>query len=139
MGLYHQRWEIELGFRDIKSSMLNNAITLRSKKAELVYQELWGILLAYNLVRREASHAAASHDQRAKDIRFKMAYEYIAANLIVMAGVTPESKTGSRLKDLRPGICNLFLGERRSRPSRPRRVKISKTRYPVNRNAAPLK
>ena len=138
-GLYHQRWEIELGFRDIKSSMLSNAVTLRSKTVALVYQELWGIFLAYNLIRREASHAAASHGQRAKDVRFKMAFEYIAANLVVMAGAKPESKTGNRLKNLRSGICNLFLDRKNPRPGRPRMVKISKTRYPVNRNAAPLK
>jgi len=38
--LYQERWEIELSFRDIKSSMQHNAITLRSKTVELVYQEL---------------------------------------------------------------------------------------------------
>ena len=36
--LYHERWEIELGYRDIKSAMQHNAITLRSKKVDLVYQ-----------------------------------------------------------------------------------------------------
>ena len=61
--LYHERWEIELGFRDIKCSMQHNAITLRSKKVALVYQELWGLLLAYNLIRREASQAAVEHDR----------------------------------------------------------------------------
>jgi len=137
--LYHQRWEIELGFRDIKSSMLNNAITLRSKKIDLIYQEMWGMLLAYNIVRREASHAAASHGQRASDVRFKMAFTFIASNLIVMAAAKPESKTGMRLKELRSGVCNLFLERKKSRPSRPRMVKQSKTRYPISRNAVPLK
>ena len=33
--LYQERWEIESGFRDIKSSMQQNAMTLRSKKVEL--------------------------------------------------------------------------------------------------------
>ena len=46
--LYQERWEIELSFRDIKSSMQHNAITLRSKTVELVYQELWGLLLTYS-------------------------------------------------------------------------------------------
>lgn len=41
--LYQERWEIELGFRDIKSSMQQNAMTLRSKKVELIYQEVWGL------------------------------------------------------------------------------------------------
>ncbi len=34
-NLYHECWEIELGFRDIKSAMHNNAMTLRSKKNRL--------------------------------------------------------------------------------------------------------
>ncbi|BBH44795.1 hypothetical protein KU43P_12720 [Pseudomonas sp. KU43P] len=55
--LYLERWEIELGFRAIKSSMQQNAVTLRSKKVELIYQEVWGLLLAYNIIHREASQA----------------------------------------------------------------------------------
>ncbi len=62
--LYHERWEIELGFRDIKSSMQNNAITLRSKKVELIYQEVWGMLLTYNIIRREASQAAECYGRQ---------------------------------------------------------------------------
>jgi hypothetical protein len=138
-GLYHQRWEIELGFRDIKSSMQANAITLRSKKVALIYQEIWGMLLAYNLIRREASLAAVEHGQRACDVRFKMACQYIVSQLIVMSRAVPVSKTGMRLKELRSGITNLFLDRDPSRPSRPRKVKMSKTRYPVNKQAAPLK
>lgn len=136
--LYQERWEIELGFRDIKSSMQNNAVTLRSKKIELVYQEVWGLLLAYNVVRREASQAAVSHGRAPCQIRFKPAYQYIAAQLIVMAAAQPVSRTGARLSELRAGVASLFLDDR-PRPSRPRTVKISKTRYPVNRKAAPLK
>ena len=136
--LYQERWEIELGFRDIKSSMQNNAVTLRSKKVELIYQEVWGLLLAYNVVRREASQAAVSHGRAPHQIRFKPAYQYIAAQLIVMAAAQPVSRTGARLSELRAGVASLFLDDR-PRPSRPRTVKISKTRYPVNRRAAPLK
>lgn len=136
--LYQERWEIELGFRDIKSSMQNNAITLRSKKVDLVYQELWGLLLCYNVIRREASMAAVSFDRAPSEIRFKPVCDYIAVQLIVMAAANPLSGTGRRLSELRSGIGNLFL-ERRPRPTTPRTVKISKTRYPVDRNAAPLK
>nr|HAT2261164.1 transposase [Citrobacter freundii] len=49
--LYSHRWEIELGYREIKQTMQQSRLTLRSKKPELVEQELWGVLLAYNLVR----------------------------------------------------------------------------------------
>lgn len=136
--LYKERWEIELGFRDIKSSMQKNAITLRSKKVDLVYQELWGLLLCYNIVRREASMAAVRFNRIPSEIRFKPVCDYIAAQLIVMAASNPLSGTGRRLSELRSGIGSLFL-KRRSRPTTPRTVKISKTRYPVNRKAAPLK
>ena len=49
--LYSHRWEIELGYREMKQYMLQNQLTLRSKKPELVNQELWGMLVAYNLLR----------------------------------------------------------------------------------------
>ena len=136
--LYKERWEIELGFRDIKSAMQNNAITLRSKKVTLVYQELWGLLLSYNVIRREAAKAAVHFDRAPSDIRFKAVCDYIAVQLIVMAASNPLCGTGRRLSELRSGIGSLFL-ERRPRPTTPRTVKISKTRYPVDRNAAPLK
>ncbi len=136
--LYHQRWEIELGFRDIKCSMQHNALTLRSKKVALVYQELWGLLLAYNLIRREASQAAVEHGRAPAEISFKFAFQFIASQLIVMAGAVSPSHTPRRLRELRGAVGTLFI-EKRPRPSRPRAVKISKTRYPVNRTAAPLK
>ena len=138
VNLYHERWEIVLGFRDIKSSMLNNAMTLRSKKVDLVYQEAWGILLAYNVVRREASQAAEAFERLPSDISFKAAYGVIASELIIMAGADSTSKTGRRLGDLRSGVASLCI-KSKPRPSRPRMVKMSKTRYPINKKAAPLK
>ncbi len=136
--LYQERWEIELGFRDIKSSLQQNAVTLRSKKIDLVYQEVWGLLLAYNVIRREASQAAVAFGRAPADIRFKPVAHYIAVQLIVMAAANPISATGRRLSELRSGIGGLFL-DHRPRPSRPRAVKISKSRYPVDRKTAPLK
>ena len=44
IGLYSHRWEIELGYREIKQTMQLSRLTLRSKKPELVEQELWGVL-----------------------------------------------------------------------------------------------
>ena len=124
--LYHERWAIELGFRDIKCSMQNNTMTLRSKKVGLIYQELWGLLLAYNLIRREASLAAVEHHRAPSDIRFKFAFQFIATQLIVMAGAVSLGHIPRRLKELRGYLANLFL-EKRPSPSRPRTVKISKT------------
>ena len=49
--LYSHRWEIELGYREQKQYMLGNRLKLRSRRPDMVQQELWGILLSYNLVR----------------------------------------------------------------------------------------
>ena len=136
--LYHERWEIELGYRDIKSSMQHNAMTLRSKTVDLVYQALWGLLLGYNLVRREASQAAAAHGRAPNEISFKYACQFIASQLRVMSKALSPGNTPKRRQSLRGDLSVLFI-EKRPRPTRPRAVKISKTRYPVNRNAAPLK
>ncbi|EHT4943408.1 IS4 family transposase, partial [Vibrio vulnificus] len=52
------RWEIEVGYREMKSSLLNNEFTLRSKKPEMVKQELWGLLLSYNIIRYQMVNMA---------------------------------------------------------------------------------
>ncbi|WGY45361.1 transposase [Vibrio sp. ABG19] len=45
------RCEIELGYRGMTQDMLQNQLTLRSNTPELVTQEFWGMLMAYNLLR----------------------------------------------------------------------------------------
>ncbi len=52
-ALYHERWEVELGFGEIKTDMLERLETIRSKTPAAVAQEMWGLLIAYNLVRLE--------------------------------------------------------------------------------------
>ena len=51
MDLYSHGWEIELGFREMKQILLDSSYTLRSKQPEMIEQELWGVLLSYNLLR----------------------------------------------------------------------------------------
>jgi IS4 transposase len=51
VDLYAHRWEIELGNREMKQHMLEYRFTLRSNLPEPIHQELWGVLLAYNLIR----------------------------------------------------------------------------------------
>src|SRR5207302_531962 len=57
-ALYHERWEIELGFGELKTDMLQRLEAIRSKSPNAVTQELWGLLLAYNLVRLEMERIA---------------------------------------------------------------------------------
>ncbi|SUI01327.1 ISCro3 transposase [Salmonella enterica subsp. indica] len=136
--LYHSRWEIEVGFRNLKSSLLDNALVLRSRKVALLEQEVWGMLLACNLIRREATKAAEKHKKAPSEISFKFAFQFIATEMTVLGNTVSPGTIPKRLEHLRGNLEALFI-TKRPRPSRPRAVKISKTRYPVNRYAAPLK
>jgi IS4 transposase len=62
VDLYAHRWEIELGFKEMKQSLLDSQFSLRSNQPELIKQELWGILLAYNLIRYQMVLMAKSLD-----------------------------------------------------------------------------
>jgi hypothetical protein len=58
IALYHERWERELAFDELKTHTLDRAEALRSKAPARVAQGVWGLLLAYNLVRFVMSRAA---------------------------------------------------------------------------------
>jgi hypothetical protein len=58
VALYHERWEIELGYDELKTHLLDRQEAIRSRTPEGVRQEIWGIALAYNLVRVERERAA---------------------------------------------------------------------------------
>ncbi|MDG4868997.1 transposase, partial [Guyparkeria sp. 1SP6A2] len=51
LDVYFERWEIESSYGEIKHDMLEDELLLRSQSVEGIEQEVWGILIAYNLVR----------------------------------------------------------------------------------------
>jgi hypothetical protein len=57
-ALYHDRWELELAFDELKTHTLERADAPCSKAPARVEQEVWGLLLVYNLVRLVMSRAA---------------------------------------------------------------------------------
>lgn len=56
---YHERWELELGYDEVKTHTLEREECLRCKTPARVRQEIWGLLIAYNLVRRQIERFAA--------------------------------------------------------------------------------
>src|SRR5262249_55701172 len=58
--LYHERWELELAYDEIKTTVLQRQECIRSQSPDGVRQEIWGILLTYNLVRLEMERVADS-------------------------------------------------------------------------------
>ena len=88
--LYQNRWEIELGYREMKHSLQQNRLMLRSKKPEGVRQELWGLLLAYNLLRYQMVRMASSlSGYTASQLSFHMASVYLIHELSCLPFVSP--------------------------------------------------
>ena len=128
--LYHERWEIELGYGEIKTRLLDRQEAIRSRTPEGVRQELWGILLAYNLVRVEMERAAAEAGVEPRRISFVNALAMIRAAWIVWSTepVAP-GRIPEHLLDLRRDVGMLVLPERRSERRYPRVVKIKMSAY----------
>ena len=61
---YHQRWEIELAFDELKTHQRGPRTVLRSKSPDLVRQEIWGHLCCHYAIRTLMAEAAdhAGHD-----------------------------------------------------------------------------
>lgn len=76
-ALYPRRWEVELAIRESKEVLRGKMLTLRSKVAELVRQEFWGLLLALYLVRRTMALAALSHCRDPDALSFSRSVEII--------------------------------------------------------------
>jgi hypothetical protein len=62
-ALYHQRWEIETAFDELKTHLRGAQIVLRSKTPELVKQEFYGLLMAHFAVRGLMHEAALEADE----------------------------------------------------------------------------
>ena len=67
--LYFQRWDVELFFRDIKTTM--GMDILRCKTPDMVRKEILMHLIVYNGIRCLMGEAAESHDERVRRISFK--------------------------------------------------------------------
>lgn len=75
--IYHERWELELGYDEIKTHLLAREEAIRSKTPVGVRQEIWGIALAYNLVRVEMERAADQAGIEPTRISFVTALAFI--------------------------------------------------------------
>jgi hypothetical protein len=129
--LYHERWEIELGYGEVKSKMMNN-IPLRSKSVDRIRQEIWGMLIAYNLVRLEIERAADEAGVPPMRISFIMVYRMICDEWLWSAIASPGA-IPRHLRELRAQIQNFILPPRRSDRSYPRAVKVKMSNYPRKR------
>jgi hypothetical protein len=126
--LYHERWELELGYDELKTEMLDREEAIRSKSPTAVTQELWGVFLAYNLVRLEMERVAKDAGVEPTRISFVAALRLICDEWLWCAVATPGA-IPRHLRNLRAELKTLILPPRRPKRSYPRAVKIKMSNY----------
>lgn len=129
---YARRWQIETSYRELKQTMMGMAPSLRSQDVDTTRQEIWGILIAYNLVRLEMARAATEANCAPTEISFVMAlhayqYEMMHARSSQSLGTIPA--TIKRMRERIIVELNVY------RPGRkfPRVAKAKAQRYPERR------
>ena len=81
-ALYHERWEIEIAYDEVKTHLKEPGECLRSKKPELVKQEFWGYLLAHYVIRSVMFQAAQKINKDADELSFVHAVRVIRRKII---------------------------------------------------------
>lgn len=124
LNIYWQRWEIEEGYGELKQTQL------QSKFVEGVKQELWGVLIAYNLVRLEMTTIAKEAKVAPTRISFTAAISLIDTQLRWLA-LSPDGKLPAKLKQMRADIKHFILPDKRKHRTYPRSVLYIPSRYPL--------
>jgi hypothetical protein len=125
--LYHQRWEIETAYLELKSTILGGRV-LRARTPDGIEQEIWALLVTYQALRTAIADAASTAPGTDPDrASFSLALDAARDQVIQAAGII----AGTSI-DLAGRIGRLVLArlmpDRRLRIS-PRVVKRAMSRY----------
>lgn len=131
VALYHERWEIELGFDEVKTEMLEREEAIRSKSPAGVEQELWALFVAYNLVRLELQAVARKAGVPPSRMSFVAGLRLVRDTLRLAALVSP-GKLGAFIEKSTADLSHFVLPPRRTERSYPRAVKLKMSHYDRN-------
>lgn len=127
-ALYHERWELELGFGEIKTDMLERLETIRSKSPSAVAQEMWGLLIAYNLIRLEMQRLAAEFVVAPTRISFVASLRHCVEQWH-LAGLASPGRIPGHLATATDRMRAFVLPPRRPERVFPRAVKVKMSNY----------
>jgi len=88
-ALYHERWEIETAFDELKTHLRGAKIVLRSKTPDLVRQEFYGLLMAHFAIRGLMHEAALKADEDPDQLSFLHAVRVIRRKMAVYGAIPP--------------------------------------------------
>ncbi len=135
VALYHERWEMELAYDEVKTELLEREEAIRSQSPTGVAQELLGVGLMDNLIRLEMVRAAAVASVPPTRISFVAALRLIRDEWLWAAHTSPGA-IPRHLRELTATLARFVLPPRRSHRAYPRAVKVKMTNYPRKRTPA---
>jgi hypothetical protein len=91
-ALYHERWEIETAFDELKTHLRGRQITLRSKTPDLVRQEFYGLMMAHFAIRGLMHEAALKGDVDPDRLSFMHAVRVIRRKMARFASLPPSGQ-----------------------------------------------
>ena len=129
IAMYHERWEVEIAFDELKTHMLERKESLRSKAPVGIRQEIWGILLAYNLIRHRMARAARKLEVQPRAMSFVFSLRLIRAFLIATAWDSSPANIPRHLQTLDHELESATLPARRAKRRYKRHVKVKMSGY----------
>ncbi len=93
-ALYHERWEIETAFDELKTHLRGAQIVLRSKTPDLVRQEFYGLLMAHFAIRGLMHEAALQADEDPDRLSFLHAVRVIRRKMTAYGAIPPSAEEG---------------------------------------------
>jgi hypothetical protein len=88
-ALYHERWEIETAFDELKTHLRGAHIVLRSKTPDLVRQEFYGLLMAHFAVRGLMHEAALRANEDPDRLSFLHAVRVVRRKMAAFGAISP--------------------------------------------------
>ena len=93
-ALYHERWEIETTFDELKTHLRGAQIVLRSKTPDLVRQEFYGLMMAHFAIRGLMHEAALQAGEDPDRLSFLHAVRVIRRKMAVYGAIPPSAEEG---------------------------------------------
>ena len=88
-AIYHDRWEIETAFDELKTHLRGARIVLRSKTPDLVRQEFYGLLMAHFAVRGLMHEAALNAGEDPDRLSFLHAVRVVRRKMAAYGAIPP--------------------------------------------------
>jgi hypothetical protein len=88
-ALYHERWEIETAFDELKTHLRGARMVLRSKTPDLVRQEFYGLLMAHFAVRGLMHEAALNADEDPDRLSFLHSVRVVRRKMAAFGAIPP--------------------------------------------------